>query len=326
MAIGIKGAARTERLGTALSGALSILAVALLLPVAARAAPPDAPTGTTTTQRLLADNDFALLAGTSTNVTRHLYNNPTVWWGQDEMWATNPQFPVVYGETHVYLIAMGDNEVDDFGGRINGVDITDIAAAARAGRAARDPGGLGSVRFSVAAGERIVIRLGLDAEGRRLLERRGSVAVRPVIRAEGGMRVPTLPVVRFMEITDGAFGARAVQAAAAQDREAMLRIVRAASGQRLHWQDAIRRLRTEVLPAQGAALRAALDLPEGTPAQRRVRRLLIGSAQHQLAATRGYIRWFAHDDRDAQQRAIANDRLARTTLDRALRQARAVDR
>lgn len=207
--------------------------------------------------------------------------------------------------------------------RCSGTVTLEPVAGARAGRAARDPDGLGSMRFSVAAGERIVIRLGLDAEGRRLLERRGAVPVRPVIRAEGGMPVPTLPVVRFMAVSGTAFGARVAQVAAAQDRVAMIRIVRAASGQRLHWRDAVQRLRMEVLPVQGAALRAALDLPQGAPEQRRVRRLMIASAERQLAATRGYIRWFAHDDRDAQRRAVAHDRAARALLGRALRQARA---
>ena len=87
---------------------------------------PDAPTlgGTI---RILADNDFALLAGDANNVTRMILQNDAVWMDQQTA-ATTYHISLNPGETYLYLLAMGGGGGEDIGGLLNGVDITQIAS------------------------------------------------------------------------------------------------------------------------------------------------------------------------------------------------------
>ena len=77
--------------------------------------------------RILADNDFALLAGDENNVTRMILQNDVVWMEQAAN-ATTYAINLNGGETYLYLLAMGGGGGEDIGGLLNGVDITTIAS------------------------------------------------------------------------------------------------------------------------------------------------------------------------------------------------------
>jgi hypothetical protein len=77
--------------------------------------------------RILADNDFALLAGDENNVTRMILQNDVVWMDQAAN-ATTYAINLNGGETYLYLLAMGGGGGEDIGGLLNGVDITTIAS------------------------------------------------------------------------------------------------------------------------------------------------------------------------------------------------------
>ena len=78
--------------------------------------------------RIVADNDFALLAGDDDNVTRMILQNDFVWMDQAAN-ATTYQINLNGGETYLYLLAMGGGG-EDIGGLLNQVDITSIASGA----------------------------------------------------------------------------------------------------------------------------------------------------------------------------------------------------
>ena len=77
--------------------------------------------------RIVADNDFALLAGDENNVTRMILQNDVVWMDQQTN-ATTYAINLNGGETYLYLLAMGGGGGEDIGGLLNGVDITTIAS------------------------------------------------------------------------------------------------------------------------------------------------------------------------------------------------------
>ena len=79
--------------------------------------------------RIVADNDFALLAGDEDNVTRMILQNDFVWMDQAAN-ATTYQINLNGGETYLYLLAMGGGGGEDIGGLLNQVDITSIASGA----------------------------------------------------------------------------------------------------------------------------------------------------------------------------------------------------
>lgn len=81
------------------------------------------------TMQFICDNDFALLAGTSTGVTRILWQN-NVEWNQQIAQAASFNVELEAGETMFYLLALGGGYVENIGGTINGVDVTSQAVGA----------------------------------------------------------------------------------------------------------------------------------------------------------------------------------------------------
>ena len=79
------------------------------------------------TIRIVADNDFALLAGDENNVTRMILQNDAVWM-QQQANATTYAINLNGGETYFYLLAMGGGGGESIGGLLNEVDITSIAS------------------------------------------------------------------------------------------------------------------------------------------------------------------------------------------------------
>ena len=79
--------------------------------------------------RIVADNDFALLAGDANNATRMILQNDAVWMQQAANAATY-QINLNSGESYIYLLAMGGGGGEDIGGLLNEVDITTIASGA----------------------------------------------------------------------------------------------------------------------------------------------------------------------------------------------------
>ncbi len=77
------------------------------------------------TLEIISDNDFAVLVGTSTTVTRLIYQN-NVGWGEQIDLASSFSFEFETGETSVYLLAMGGGGPENIGGRMNGVDLNTI--------------------------------------------------------------------------------------------------------------------------------------------------------------------------------------------------------
>lgn len=81
--------------------------------------------------KIIVDNDFALLAGDSSNVSRLIYNNDYEWPTQIAN-AASIEVSLEPGETYLYLIPMGGGGTEDFGGQLGGLDITGITGAQRA--------------------------------------------------------------------------------------------------------------------------------------------------------------------------------------------------
>jgi len=73
---------------------------------------------------LVTDNDFTVLAGTSSSVTRVLYQNDLQWnLGQ----IGNPvSLDLVAGEDTFYVLAMGGGGDENISGTINGINMTQI--------------------------------------------------------------------------------------------------------------------------------------------------------------------------------------------------------
>lgn len=80
---------------------------------------------TTFTMQVVADNDFAIFAGTTNGVTELLYQNNSSWQSQVADLSTL-NFTLLPGETTLYLLGMGGGNEENISGIINGVDITSI--------------------------------------------------------------------------------------------------------------------------------------------------------------------------------------------------------
>lgn len=75
------------------------------------------------TIQLIADNDFAVFAGTSTSVTRILYQNDVAWPDQIAA-ATSFSITLQGAEDTIYVLAMGGGGAEEnLSGQINGVNI-----------------------------------------------------------------------------------------------------------------------------------------------------------------------------------------------------------
>ena len=75
--------------------------------------------------QIVADNDFAVFAGTSSSVTELLYQNDYSWPDQINNLSTL-SFDLQNGETTFYLLGMGGGGQENISGTVNGVDITTI--------------------------------------------------------------------------------------------------------------------------------------------------------------------------------------------------------
>jgi hypothetical protein len=97
--------------------------------VAAAPAVPGAPSLGSGSVRVLVDNDYALFLGDGTNATELRYQNDEEWSRQlDEATSVD----ISGGDGYVYLVAMGGGGAENFGGTINNVNLTTIAAMQRA--------------------------------------------------------------------------------------------------------------------------------------------------------------------------------------------------
>lgn len=98
------------------SSVLGLVAVAAM-PHAARAI----------SVQLVADNDFAVYAGTASSITREIYQNNTDW-GNQLAAASSFSFELQPGETTFYVLGMGGGGPENISGSINGVNLYDIYA------------------------------------------------------------------------------------------------------------------------------------------------------------------------------------------------------
>ncbi|XHR30731.1 MAG: PEP-CTERM sorting domain-containing protein [Chthoniobacteraceae bacterium] len=78
------------------------------------------------TMSIVADNDFAVFAGTANGVTQLLYQNDSEWSSQISNLSTLT-FTLPEGTTTFYILAMGGGGQENIQGYVNGVDITTIS-------------------------------------------------------------------------------------------------------------------------------------------------------------------------------------------------------
>ena len=81
--------------------------------------------GQTFSIQIVADNDFAVFAGTSNSVTSLVYQNDVDWPHQLSNLSTL-NFTLQSGETTFYLLALGGGGDENISGTVNGVDLTTI--------------------------------------------------------------------------------------------------------------------------------------------------------------------------------------------------------
>jgi hypothetical protein len=81
--------------------------------------------GQSFSMQIVADNDFAVFAGTASRVTELLYQNDYSWPDQINNLSTL-SFDLQNGETTFYLLGMGGGGQENISGTVNGVDITTI--------------------------------------------------------------------------------------------------------------------------------------------------------------------------------------------------------
>jgi len=81
--------------------------------------------GQSFSMQIVADNDFAVFAGTSSGVTEILYQNDYSWPDQIDNLSTL-SFDLQNGETTFYVLGMGGGGEENISGTVNGVDITTI--------------------------------------------------------------------------------------------------------------------------------------------------------------------------------------------------------
>lgn len=80
---------------------------------------------TTFTLQIAVDNDYAVFTGTSSSVTRLLYQNNTDWTSQIGAVASL-NFSLEAGETTFYILAMDDAGDANISGQVNGVNLVDL--------------------------------------------------------------------------------------------------------------------------------------------------------------------------------------------------------
>jgi hypothetical protein len=110
---------------------LVTLTVSQAAPARAVTAPSAPGVSTEAGLKIIVDNDFALLAGDSTNVSRLIYNN-NYEWGAQVTNAATLNIELQSDESYLYLIPMGGGGDENFGGKLGGVDITAVEGAQRA--------------------------------------------------------------------------------------------------------------------------------------------------------------------------------------------------
>lgn len=99
-----------------------------LTPIPSHAAVPNSPSWPQSSLELLVDNDYAAFLGDADNANQLLVQNNVAWPTQ----VTNATSIDIVGsdtQTYVYVVAMGGGGTEDFGGRLNGQDITGIPGA-----------------------------------------------------------------------------------------------------------------------------------------------------------------------------------------------------
>lgn len=92
------------------------------------AAPPNAPTFSQSRLQIVVDNDYAAFYGDSSNVNQ-LLNQNNVDWGTQVSNASTLDIVGSETQTYVYIVAMGGGGNEDYGGRLNGQDVTGISGA-----------------------------------------------------------------------------------------------------------------------------------------------------------------------------------------------------
>ena len=76
--------------------------------------------------QIVTDNDFALLTGTATSITRLVYQSDVEWPTQISN-ASSFDLSLAAGENTIYILAMGGGGDENVSGRINGVDISTLS-------------------------------------------------------------------------------------------------------------------------------------------------------------------------------------------------------
>lgn len=72
---------------------------------------------------MVADNDFAIFSGTSTNINNLLYQN-NVRWDQQINVLSTLNFNLAAGDNFFYVLAMGGGGQENISGKVNGVNMT----------------------------------------------------------------------------------------------------------------------------------------------------------------------------------------------------------
>ena len=103
------------------------LVVPLDLPKA-NAAAPNSPSFAQATLQIVVDNDYAAFLGDENNANQLLYQN-NVQWNSQISSATAIDIAGSDTQTYVYVVAMGGGGTEDYGGKLNGLDITGISGA-----------------------------------------------------------------------------------------------------------------------------------------------------------------------------------------------------
>jgi len=76
--------------------------------------------------QIVTDNDFALLTGTATSITRLVYQSNVEWTTQITN-AASFDLSLAADENTIYILAMGGGGEENVSGRINGVDISTLS-------------------------------------------------------------------------------------------------------------------------------------------------------------------------------------------------------
>lgn len=75
---------------------------------------------------IIADNDFAMLVGGNSSISRLLYQNNVVW-NQQVAQASSFNISLLPGENYFYLLGLGGGGTEDIGGKVNGVALNTIS-------------------------------------------------------------------------------------------------------------------------------------------------------------------------------------------------------